>query len=147
MGFTGYNIHMNKYLKELVIQIAKFGIVGVIAFVIDYGLFLLFTYVLSINYLVASGLSFTIATFFNFAASMRFVFAGKEGQTRTQQFVIFFVLSLLGLGLNQLILWMCVDLLSWFAWLGKLIATVIVMVFNFVTRKILLEDRKPRIDE
>lgn len=138
---------MNKYLKELVIQIAKFGIVGVIAFVIDYGLFLLFTYVLSINYLVASGLSFTIATFFNFAASMRFVFAGKEGQTRTQQFVIFFVLSLLGLGLNQLILWMCVDLLSWFAWLGKLIATVIVMVFNFVTRKILLEDRKPRIDE
>lgn len=135
---------MNTYLRELTVQFAKFGIVGVIAFCIDYGLFLLMTYSFGINYLVASAISFTISTVFNFVASMRYVFAGKRGQTRTQQFVIFFVLSLVGLGLNQLVLWACVDLLSWLAWIGKLVATFLVMVFNFVTRKIFLEDHDAR---
>lgn len=135
---------MNTNLRELTVQFAKFGIVGVIAFCIDYGLFLLMTYVFGVNYLVASAISFTISTVFNFAASMRYVFAGKEGQTRTQQFVIFFVLSLMGLGLNQLILWISVDMLVWVAWIGKLVATAIVMVFNFITRKIFLEDHAAR---
>ena len=135
---------MNTNLRELTVQFAKFGIVGVIAFCIDYGLFLLMTYVFGVNYLVASAISFSISTVFNFAASMRYVFAGKEGQTRTQQFVIFFVLSLMGLGLNQLILWISVDMLVWLAWIGKLVATAIVMVFNFITRKIFLEDHAAR---
>lgn len=131
---------MNTYLRELIVQFAKFGVVGVIAFCIDYGLFLLMTYGFGVNYLVASAISFTISTIFNFMASMRYVFAGKKGQTRTQQFVIFFVFSVIGLGLNQLILWISVDMLAWLAWVGKLVATAIVMVFNFITRKIFLED-------
>lgn len=135
---------MNTYLRELTVQFAKFGIVGVIAFCIDYGLFLLMTYVFGINYLIASAISFVISTIFNFAASMRYVFAGKRGQTRSQQFVIFFVLSVVGLGVNQLVLWMCVDLLMWLAWVGKLAATFIVMIFNFVTRKVFLEDHDGR---
>lgn len=132
---------MNTYLRELTVQFAKFGVVGVIAFCIDYGLFLLMTYAFGVNYLVASAISFTISTIFNFMASMRYVFAGKKGQTRTQQFVIFFVLSVIGLGVNQLILWVCVDMLAWLAWIGKLVATAIVMILNFITRKIFLEDR------
>ena len=135
---------MNTYLRELTVQFAKFGIVGVIAFCIDYGLFLLMTYVFGINYLIASAISFVISTIFNFAASMWYVFAGKRGQTRSQQFVIFFVLSVVGLGVNQLVLWMCVDLLAWLAWVGKLAATFIVMIFNFVTRKVFLEDHDGR---
>lgn len=135
---------MSKYIKELSIQFAKFGVVGVIAFIIDYGLFLLLTYVFNVEYLWASAISFTLSTIFNFVASMRYVFAGKEGQTRAQQFVIFFVLSVVGLGVNQVVLWACVSFLNWVAWVGKLIATAVVMVFNFVTRKIFLEDRRAR---
>lgn len=135
---------MNTYLRELTVQFAKFGIVGVIAFCIDYGLFLLMDYVFGVNYLVASAISFTISTVFNYMASMRYVFAGKQGQTRTQQFVIFFVLSVVGLGLNQLILWLCSGVFVVPAWAGKLVTTVLVMVFNFVTRKIFLEDRVSR---
>lgn len=127
--------------KKLFVQFVKFGIVGVIAFFIDYGLFLLLDYVFGVNYLIASATSFIVSTIFNFVASMRYVFAGKRGQSRTQQFVIFFVLSIVGLGLNQLILWLCVAFLGWYAWVGKLVATAVVMVFNFITRKVFLEDR------
>ena len=54
------------------------------------------------------------------------------------------MLSVVGLGVNQLVLWMCVDLLAWLAWVGKLAATFIVMIFNFVTRKVFLEDHDGR---
>lgn len=130
-------------MRKLIEQIMKFGIVGFLAFCLDYGLFLLLANVFGVHYLVSSATSFIISTVFNFVCSMRFVFAGKEGQTRTQQFIIFFVLSLIGLGLNQLILWLCVEWLLIPSWIGKLVATAVVMVFNFVTRKIFLEDRKP----
>lgn len=137
---------MKSDLKDLVVQFAKFSVVGIVAFVIDYGLFLVMDYVFHVEYLIASAISFTLATVFNFVASMRYVFAGKEGQTRTQQFIIFFVLSVIGLGVNQLILWVCVSFLFMYAWVGKLAATAVVMLFNFVTRKIFLEDRPVRQD-
>jgi putative flippase GtrA len=135
---------MKRDYKKLFVQFIKFSIVGVLAFCIDYGLFLLLTYVFGMHYLFASATSFIVATIFNFLVSMRYVFNGRENQTRTQQFVIFFALSLIGLGLNQLILWFCVDCLAWLAWFGKLVATAIVMVFNFVSRKYCLEDHQKR---
>ena len=126
-------------LGKLIAQIVKFGIVGFIAFCIDYGIFLALTYLFGVNYLVAAAISFLISTVFNYAASMRYVFQGKETQTAMQQFAIFFVLSVFGLVLNQIFLWVCVDVCSIAEWAGKLIATALVMVYNFITRKIFLE--------
>ena len=54
-------------------------------------------------------------------------------------FIIFIVFSVLGLLLNNLIMWITVDFLSIYYLLAKILATIIVMVFNFVTRKIFLE--------
>ena len=133
-------------LKKLFVQFVKFGIVGVIAFCIDYGLFLLLTYVFGVNYLIAAAISFVVSVIFNYFASMRYVFVGRPDQSRIQQFVIFFILSAIGLGVNQVILWLCVDIIAIPAWLGKLIATALVMVYNFVTRKLFLEDHGKRKD-
>lgn len=127
-------------LTALFAQFMKFGIVGFLAFCIDYGLFLLMHQVFGVYYLVASTTSFILSTIFNYACSMRYVFKGRPDQTKVQQFAIFFVLSVIGLGVNQLVLWLCVDVFGIAAWFGKLVATAIVMVFNFVTRKIFLED-------
>ncbi len=126
-------------LGKLIAQIVKFGIVGFIAFCIDYGIFLALTYLFGVNYLVAAAISFLVSTVFNYAASMRYVFQGKETQTAMQQFTIFFVLSVFGLVLNQIFLWACVDVCSIAEWAGKLVATALVMVYNFITRKIFLE--------
>ncbi len=128
-------------LGKLIAQIVKFGIVGFIAFCIDYGIFLVLTYLFGVNYLVAAAISFLVSTIFNYTASMRYVFQGKETQTAMQQFTIFFVLSVIGLVLNQIFLWACVDICAIAEWAGKLIATALVMVYNFITRKIFLEQR------
>ena len=87
---------------KLIAQFMKFGVVGVIAFVIDYGLLALLTEVFGVNYLVSATISFTVSVIFNYLASMRYVFTHKEDISRRREFVIFVVLSVIGLIINNL---------------------------------------------
>ncbi len=117
----------------------KFGVVGVIAFVIDYGLMVLLTEVFGINYLVSATISFTVSVIFNYLASMRYVFSHKEGMSRRREFVIFVVLSVIGLGINNGLMWIGTGLLGISYLITKLFATVVVMLWNFITRKKFLD--------
>lgn len=131
---------MIEKLTTLFKQFMKFGIVGAISFVIDYLLLYVLTEFGGINYLISGAISFTVSVIFNYAASMKFVFQGVEGMSKKKEFIIFVVLSVLGLGLNQLIMWIGVDKIGIYYMITKIFATAIVMVYNFVTRKIFLED-------
>lgn len=129
-------------MKQLIAQFAKFGVVGVIAFVIDYGLMVLLTELFNVNYLISATISFTVSVIFNYAASMRYVFTHKEGLSRRREFIIFVVLSVIGLLINDALMWAGVDLFGISYLLVKIFATAVVMVWNFVTRKIFLDGGK-----
>lgn len=129
-------------MKQLIAQFAKFGVVGVIAFFIDYGLMVLLTELFNVNYLISATISFTVSVIFNYIASMRYVFTHKEGISRRREFVIFVVLSVIGLLINDALMWMGVDLFGISYLLVKIFATAVVMVWNFVTRKIFLDGGK-----
>lgn len=126
-------------MKKLIAQFMKFGVVGVIAFCIDYGILALLTEVFGMNYLVSATISFTASVVFNYAASMRYVFTHKEGMSKRREFAIFVVLSVIGLGINNLCMWTGVELFGIHYLVTKIGATAIVMVWNFVTRKIFLD--------
>lgn len=126
-------------MKKLFAQFMKFGVVGAIAFVIDYGLLAFLTEVFGIDYLVSATISFTASVVFNYVASMRYVFTHKEDMSRRREFVIFVVLSVIGLAINNVCMWAGVELLGVHYLLTKIAATSIVMVWNFVTRKIFLD--------
>lgn len=112
---------------------------GAIAFVIDYGLLALLTEVFGVNYLASATVSFTVSVTFNYLASMRYVFRHKEGMSRRREFVVFVVLSVVGLGINNACMWAGVELLGIHYLVVKIGATFIVMVWNFVTRKVFLD--------
>ena len=126
-------------MRKLIEQIMKFGVVGVIAFVIDFGVMVFLTEVFGIDPVISATVSFIISVAFNYAASMRYVFSHREGMSRTREFIIFVVLSAIGLGINDLLIWAGTDLASFDYRLVKIFATAVVMVWNFVTRKIFLE--------
>lgn len=126
-------------MKRLVRQMLRFAAVGLSAFAIDYVLFLLL-HLLGVPYLIANIASYTISTIYNFVLSMRFVFSGKASQTRGQQLGIFLALSAVGLVLNELYLYLLVSCLNIAPALSKVVATFLVTIFNFVTRKFFLED-------
>lgn len=126
-------------MKKLIAQFMKFGIVGVIAFVIDYGAMIFLTEVFGVPYLISTTISFVVSVIFNYFASMRFVFKRKDDMSRRREFIIFIVLSVCGLGINDLLMWLMVDSLYIDYRLSKIVVTVVVAVWNFVTRKIFLE--------
>ena len=126
-------------MKKLISQFMKFGIVGVIAFVIDYGFMVLLTEVFGVPYLISTTVSFIISVIFNYFASMRFVFKRKDDMSRRREFIIFVVLSVIGLVINDVFMWLMVDFLFIDYRISKIVVTFIVAVWNFVTRKIFLE--------
>ena len=126
-------------MGKLIAQFMKFGVVGVIAFVIDYGLLALLTEAFGVNYLVSATISFAVSVIFNYLASMRYVFTHKEDMSRRREFAIFVVLSVIGLLINNACMWAGVELLGIHYLIVKIGATAIVMIWNFVTRKIFLD--------
>lgn len=154
---------MGRSMKKLLEQLFKFGIVGVICFLIDYVIGIVIMNIMvkgfgegyfELGTMIGSALGFTISVIVNYLLSFKFVFERKEDMNRKAEFVIFIVLSVIGLGLNQLIIWVCVGpiyqntailqkLLNYnLAFTGaKIVATGIVMIYNFVTRKIFLEKK------
>lgn len=126
-------------MKKLIKQFMKFGVVGTIAFIIDYGLMVLLTEVFGINYLVSTTVSFIVSVIFNYIASMRYVFRHKEDMSRRKEFVIFVVLSVIGLIFNDALMWLFTSIVGISYLISKLIATVMVTFYNFLTRKKFLD--------
>ena len=129
---------MKIFKNKLLNQILKFGLVGGTAFVIDYVLLYFCTEFLHIHYLISSIISFTVSVIFNYILSIKWVFDVKKKQD-VKDFVIFIILSVIGLGINSLIMYVMVEKFGVYYMLSKIVSTALVMVYNFITRKIFVE--------
>lgn len=149
-------------MKKLIDQILKFGVVGIISFIVDFVITMAVSTLLRTSVgmttsqaaLVGAFFGFAISVIVNYILSMKYVFERREDLDRKKEFTIFVVLSIIGLGINELIILFCIDLVyaNW-VWLhnligatlatagAKIVATAVVMVYNFVTRKIFLENK------
>lgn len=164
-AISAFEKGMDSKMKKLVEQIMKFGAVGFLCFFIDYLVGLVVLHIMlgvgvfgensfSMGSQIGSALGFTVSVIVNYILSFKFVFERKEDMNRKAEFVIFIILSIIGLGLNQVVMWICTVLVynnvEWIQKLlgyglaftvAKVIATAIVMVYNFITRKIFLEKK------
>lgn len=130
--------------RALVEQFLKFGVVGAVAFFIDYGILMLLSQVVGWDPLPSSVVSFVVSLLFNYVASMHFVFERRDDLSRRRELVIFVALSVIGLGINSAVIWAGTAALGDGAvavTATKLVATVVVAVWNFVSRKRWLEAR------
>ena len=129
---------MKIFKNKLLNQILKFGLVGGTAFVIDYVLLCFCTEFLHMHYLISSIISFTVSVIFNYILSIKWIFDVKKKQD-VKDFVIFIILSVIGLGINSLIMYVMVEKFGVYYMLSKIVSTAVVMVYNFITRKIFVE--------
>lgn len=136
-------LHLTKYQKILT-QLAKFVIVGVVTTLIDWAIYYVLCYIVQMNPLVAQLFSFTISTIASFYMNTLWVFDTTKGKTKQRLIIEFFFFSGCALGISTLLLWLFIYKCGLNDMLAKIMTTAITMVFNYVTRKMFLEDRKKK---
>ncbi len=127
--------------NKLLIQIFKFGIVGGIATIIDFIIYYICYNSIGLDPLIANIIAFSISVIYNFYASVKWVFDVDNEKNKKVIFVEFIVLAIVGLVISELLLYIFINKLNIHKMISKILATIIVMIFNFITRKIMLEKR------
>ena len=121
----------------LVLQYAKFAVVGITSLMVDY-IFMVFlteNAAFGLDYFQACAFSYTLSVFVNYYLSMKYVFHSRDDMGKVKEASIFFVLSLVGLFLNQMMMWVAVELFGIYYMAAKLLSTLLVTNYNFISRK------------
>ncbi len=137
-------------MKNRLNEIIRFVLTGGVCFLIEYAALVALKEWLHLPVVAATPLAFLISVVFNYLLCVKWVFSGAQEGNRKAQ-LGFVITSVMGLFLNWAIMWALTNLLGedtlLFTLLGieikvymvnKVIATGLVMVWNYFTKRYVL---------
>lgn len=124
--------------ESTTIQFGRYIFVGGLAFVVDIGTLFLLTSKAEVHYLVSAALAFLLGLMANYILSRGWVFPRRALQNATLEFAVFGAIGVVGLGLNELGMWLLSSFLGLYYLYSKLITTAVVFFWNFGARKMSL---------
>lgn len=125
--------------KNGFLQFFRYVFVGGIATIVDWGVLFVLTDWLHIYHLISAIISFVAGLITNFILSKILVFKANEARVNAVfEFISYAVIGVIGLGITELIMYLFTNRLSLHYMLSKAIATVIVLVWNYAARKLLI---------
>ncbi len=125
-------------------QFLRFSFVGTTSTAIDFGLLFTLVQVFKMHPIAAAAISYIVSLLYNYWGSMKWVFTHREDISRQKEMTLFFVLSGIGFLLNEFCMWLGKVYCSFYGLnyrtgfyylVAKLIADVIVSIWNFYSRK------------
>lgn len=134
--------------RSLLGQFLRYLVTGGLAFVVDFGLFALCLYVFEWHYLLANLVGLIAGLVLNYTMSIVWVFTACERTLEKQkaaEFGLFALVGFAGVGINQLLMYLMVDGLSLNEMVSKMVAAVLVLMWNFGARKLMLF-REKKVD-
>ena len=111
-----------------------YTMIGGASALVDWGLFYLLAIILDIHYILSGTISFTLATLFNYFIGITFLFDSTARFTKQNEILLIFLISLIGLAINLLFLFLFSSrfLLSLMG--SKILASFFTLVWNFSMR-------------
>lgn len=127
-------------------------VMALVQFLLEPSLYKTFWDIFTVNgtgyvYILGTAAGFLVGLLVNYFLSVFFVFEEKGKSKSAYGFIVFAVLSLVGLGLHALGMWVGNSLLKINAWIVKIVMTVIVLGWNYVSRKFILFRKRKRDTE
>jgi putative flippase GtrA len=119
-------------------QIVRGVAVSLVSFALDFGLLALLTEVTRLHYLVSAAISFLLGTTLSWLLSVRWVFDLRRYASKAAEYGVFVFVGVVGLGLNEILLWAFTERLGIYYLLSKIAAASLVFFWNFGMRKALL---------
>ncbi len=119
----------------------RYIIVGGVAFCIDVAVLFILTEYADVYYLISNIFAFSIGLLINYILSIVWVFNERRLDSIKEEFISFAIIGLVGLGIGQFILW-GFTVSGLYYMYSKIIATMVVFIWNFVVRKKFLFTKK-----
>lgn len=91
---------------------------------------------------VGTGAGFLVGLVINYVCSVLFVFTHKGESKSVYGFALFTVLSAVGLAIHLVGMYVGYDLLGIDEWIVKIVLTIVVMIYNYVSKRLLLFRQK-----
>ncbi len=120
------------------IQLFRYTFVGGFAFIIDFSLLFVLTEYAGIHYLVSAAIALTAGLIINYFLSILWVFDKRKLVNKSVEFTLFAAIGIIGLGLNELFIWVFTEFAGLYYLLSKIVSTAIVYLWNFFARKFTL---------
>ncbi len=112
-------------------KFVKFGVVGFSGVFVDFGFTYVFKEWLKVPKYFANALGFSIAATTNYFLNRIWTFQSNDPEILVE-FSQFFAISLIGLAINTLVLWILVSKYKKHFYLSKLFAIGVVTIWNFL---------------
>lgn len=126
-----------KKTRQGSVQFFRYLFVGGFAAVVNLAVLSFLASGLHMQYLLSEFIAFIISIVVNYILSVWWIF--QRSDRFKLEFILFTLIGAGGLGLNELVLWLCVAQLKLFYLVGEVIAILIVMIWNFLLRKFLFD--------
>lgn len=123
---------------KLLVQFVRYFFVGGLAFVVDFGLLYILTEYAGLHYLLSATLSFIAGLLVNYIISCLWVFNGSKFKNRLVEFLFFAAIGVVGLALNDALIWLFTDCIGTHYMFSKIVAAAMVYLWNFFARKYLV---------
>lgn len=114
----------------------KFGAVGFSGLFVDFGITFLTKEKLGIPKYIANAIGFISAATSNYFLNRVWTFQSTNPEVMVE-FTEFFVISIIGLGLNTMLLWFLVSKFKMNFYFGKIFAIGLVTIWNFLANAII----------
>ena len=127
--------------RGIVGQFLRYFVTGGLAFIVDFGAFALALYYFDIHYLISNLIGLAAGNVVNYLLTVRWVFSTEKRKMEKHVFlevVVFVLISLFGMGLNELLMYVFVGVLHIQEMVSKVGAAIIVLLYNFLARKFIL---------
>jgi putative flippase GtrA len=109
-----------------------------LAFCVDFGLLAVLTESAGLHYLVSAAVSFLAGTTVSYALSILWVFEKRRFGTPALEYLLFVLVGVVGLALNETLLWLLTEPVGLHYLLSKIIAAALIFFWNFAARKRIL---------
>ena len=116
-------------------QTIRFLVVGGATFTIDMVLLLVLAEYLGVYYLFSAAIAFLIASIINYLLSTLAVFKTGRHKNKIKEIIYFLLFTSVGVILNHSVIYFCTNTFMINLSISKGFSTVIVTIFNFLTKK------------
>ena len=132
------------FSKKFITQVFFFGIAGGTTSIIDWGVLAIAVKLLKIPPMAGNVLAFLCSAPYNYWANDKFVFKFDHGKGDRRVFITFVSRAFVGFIINQVTMYVGNSLLHFDPLIVKVAGIALAAIFNFFSRKFILEKKENR---